>query len=89
MLFRILSNWIHIIDSKPRSFYRDGIRKLPEKWQKVITNNGNYFDDWSVFILFECNFDCTQKSERIYSYVQYITYLYAFRENAYTIFFHS
>ena len=24
--------------SKPQSFYRDGIRQLPIKWQKVITN---------------------------------------------------
>ncbi|KOC61868.1 hypothetical protein WH47_05401, partial [Habropoda laboriosa] len=40
------------IYTKPPSFYRDGIRKLPEKWQKVINYHGNYFDDRSVFILF-------------------------------------
>lgn len=30
--------------SKPQSFYRDGIRSLPDKWQKVIDKDGNYFD---------------------------------------------
>ena len=32
-------------DMKPQSFYRDGIRQLPLKWQKVIDNQGNYFDN--------------------------------------------
>lgn len=32
-------------ESKPASFYRDGIRKLPERWQKVIDEQGNYFED--------------------------------------------
>lgn len=32
-------------ESKPVSFYRDGIRQLPNKWQKVIDKQGNYFDD--------------------------------------------
>ena len=36
-------------DSKPQSFYRHGIRQLPVKWQRVITNKGNYFDDWILF----------------------------------------
>lgn len=31
--------------SKPISFYRSGIRQLPERWQKVISNNGYYVDD--------------------------------------------
>ena len=31
--------------SKPQSFYRDGIRKLPERWQKTIASEGHYFDD--------------------------------------------
>jgi histone-lysine N-methyltransferase SETMAR len=30
--------------SKPVSFYRDGIRDLPMRWQSVIDNNGNYFN---------------------------------------------
>ena len=30
---------------KPREFYEKGIKLLPERWEKVITNDGNYFDD--------------------------------------------
>lgn len=33
------------IESKPPSFYRDGIWKLPDKWRKVIVTDGDYFDD--------------------------------------------
>jgi len=33
------------IASKPMSFYRQGIRKLSEIWQKVIDANGEYFAD--------------------------------------------
>ena len=29
---------------KPQSFFRDGIRKLPDRWQMVISSDGNYFD---------------------------------------------
>ncbi len=31
-------------NSKSQSFYRDGIRKLPDLWQKVIDSEGEYFD---------------------------------------------
>ncbi|KAG5311089.1 SETMR methyltransferase, partial [Acromyrmex insinuator] len=30
---------------KQQKFYMDGIMKLPEKWQKVIDNNGQYILD--------------------------------------------
>lgn len=30
--------------SKSSTFYEDGIMTLPLRWQKVIDNNGNYFD---------------------------------------------
>uniref|UniRef100_A0A1I7XLR9 Mariner Mos1 transposase n=1 Tax=Heterorhabditis bacteriophora TaxID=37862 RepID=A0A1I7XLR9_HETBA len=33
------------IASKPMSFFHEGIRKLPERWQKVIESEGKYFDD--------------------------------------------
>lgn len=33
------------IESKEVKFFSDGIRKLPERWQKVIDADGNYFDD--------------------------------------------
>jgi hypothetical protein len=31
--------------SRPESFYKGGIQSLPERWEKVILNDGNYFDD--------------------------------------------
>ena len=31
--------------SKPESVYKKGIQSLPERWEKVIPNDGNYFDD--------------------------------------------
>jgi hypothetical protein len=31
--------------SSKESFYKRGIQLLPEKWEKVILNDGNYFDD--------------------------------------------
>ena len=33
------------INSKPPSFYREGICRLPEKWKKCIQTNGEYFPD--------------------------------------------
>ncbi|CAK9803683.1 Mariner Mos1 transposase [Anthophora quadrimaculata] len=32
------------IQSKPPSFYRNGIRQLPEKWKKCVESNGDYFE---------------------------------------------
>jgi hypothetical protein len=37
------------IASKPPYFFRDGIRQLPERWSKVIENNGEYFQDSNIF----------------------------------------
>ena len=31
--------------SRPESFYKSRIQPLPERWEKVILNDGNYFDD--------------------------------------------
>jgi len=39
-----LQNWIA---SKDKSFFRDGIRRLPERWEKVVGSDGQYFN-WSV-----------------------------------------
>jgi len=33
------------IASKLVSFYRQGVRKLPERWQKIVDANGDYFAD--------------------------------------------
>lgn len=32
-------------NSKPPSFFKEGIYKLPDRWRKVIANNGNYYID--------------------------------------------
>ena len=32
-------------EEKEEDFYRRGIEVLPERWEKVIANNGQYFDD--------------------------------------------
>jgi len=32
-------------ESKPGSFYRRGIERLPERWSKVVENNGDYIVD--------------------------------------------
>lgn len=39
-----LNEWLaNFFASKPREFYRDGIYGLPERWQKIIDNDGDYF----------------------------------------------
>ena len=30
--------------SKDEHFYRKGIRALPERWEKVVANDGQYFE---------------------------------------------
>ena len=35
----------NFLASKQEKFFADGIKKLPERWQKVIDADGNYFDD--------------------------------------------
>lgn len=40
-----VKKWIdEWITSKPRSFFHDGISKLPERWRKCIASEGKYFD---------------------------------------------
>jgi histone-lysine N-methyltransferase SETMAR len=41
-----LRNWLdEFFASKPAEFYRRGIQKLPERWEEVVTNNGEYLID--------------------------------------------
>jgi len=46
--FAEIENWFqNWIASKDESFFRDGIRKLPERWEKVVGKNssdGQYFN---------------------------------------------
>ena len=30
--------------SEDASFFRDGIRQLPERWKKVVASDGKYFE---------------------------------------------
>lgn len=32
----------HFFDSKPRDFFENGIRTLPDRWRQVIASNGDY-----------------------------------------------
>ncbi|KAG5307338.1 MOS1T transposase, partial [Pseudoatta argentina] len=34
----------NLIASKDESFFRDGFRKLPEKWEKVVASDIQYFN---------------------------------------------
>uniref|UniRef100_A0A914D5P3 YDG domain-containing protein n=1 Tax=Acrobeloides nanus TaxID=290746 RepID=A0A914D5P3_9BILA len=59
-LFRSLKHWLRgkkfrtieeirqslteFFESKTRKWYRRGIYQLEDQWQKVIENNGEYFD---------------------------------------------
>ena len=54
--FAEIENWLqNWIASKDESFFRDGIWKLSERWEKVIDSDGQYFN-WSVHsFCFEIN----------------------------------
>lgn len=44
--FEDLKNHIStFFDSKPTTFYDEGIRMLPERWQRIINNEGEYLVD--------------------------------------------
>ncbi|KAG5309960.1 MOS1T transposase, partial [Pseudoatta argentina] len=40
-----VKNWIDSwIASKDDQFFRRGIRTLPERWEKVVASDGQYFE---------------------------------------------
>ena len=40
-----IKNWLDsFLAAKPAQFFRDGIHKLPERWEKVIASDGQYFE---------------------------------------------
>ena len=40
-----VKNWLEkFFDSKPKSYYERGIRKLPVKWAEAVNNNENYLE---------------------------------------------
>ena len=39
-----IKNWLEsFLAAKPAQFFWDGIHKLPERWEKVIASDGQYF----------------------------------------------
>lgn len=43
--FEDIENWLdEWIGSKDKQFFRNGIRKLPELWAKVVASDGQYFE---------------------------------------------
>ncbi|KOC59943.1 hypothetical protein WH47_09124 [Habropoda laboriosa] len=54
-LYRFNNSIADFIRSKPPSFFRKGIRQLPEKWKKCIASDGDYFKDWTVLWFFPIN----------------------------------
>jgi hypothetical protein len=40
-----VKNWVDsFLASKDEEFFRHGIRMLPERWEKVIASDGQYFE---------------------------------------------
>ena len=40
-----IKNWLDsFLAAKPAQFFWGGIRKLPERWEKVIASEGQYFE---------------------------------------------
>ena len=40
-----IKNWLHLfLAAKPAQFFWDGIHKLPERWEKSIASDGQYFE---------------------------------------------
>jgi len=40
----VKSHLVKFFVDKDQKFYEQGIIKLPEKWQKIIDNNGQYIE---------------------------------------------
>ena len=46
-LYEDIEKWLHSwIASKDKHFYCNGIRALPERWAKVVANDGQYFESF-------------------------------------------
>jgi hypothetical protein len=40
-----LQNWIDDFSAKPADFFKRGIENLPERWEAVVSNGGEYMID--------------------------------------------
>ena len=56
-----LDSWIA---SKDEHFYRNGIRPLPERWTKVVANDGQYFESFicNHFFIIKLHFHLKKNS---------------------------
>ena len=53
------------------SFFRRGIHILPEKWEKVVSSDGQYFHCNVSFLIFEIKFSFCKETARTYSRTNY------------------
>ena len=59
----VKSHLVRFFVDKEQKFYERGIMKLPERWQKVIEQNGKYIiDQSSLFVLRKMCLICMKKS---------------------------
>ena len=49
----VKSHLVQFFADEDQKFYERGIMKLPERWQKVIEQNGKYIIDKSSFLVFK------------------------------------
>jgi hypothetical protein len=40
-----LQNWLNFFRAKPAEFFRHEIENLPERWEAVVNNGGEYITD--------------------------------------------
>jgi hypothetical protein len=49
-----LQNWLsEFFTAKPADFFKRGIENLPERWEAVVNNGGEYKIDWLCYYLCE------------------------------------
>lgn len=57
-VWKLIAEWVA---SKPESLYRCSVHLLPERWEKVIQNDGKYFDWILNLFVIEINVFLKQK----------------------------
>ncbi|UYV61469.1 hypothetical protein LAZ67_1004962, partial [Cordylochernes scorpioides] len=54
-------NWVNVwIASKDEEYFRHGVRMLPERWEKVVAKDGQYFELNIFHIHVKCNSTCVR-----------------------------
>ena len=60
------SHLVQFFADKDQEFYERGITKLPERWQKIIEQNGKYIIDYSSFLVFKNVFNLYEKMDNYF-----------------------